>query len=309
MIELDARLEAKNRAEFITPIKLREFIVNKIKLDGHNNCCILEPAIGSGQLLYEIHDLATKIYGFDIVETLKEVLTHNFKDKIEYQCNDFITADFNNLVDIAVTNYPFSLKPTQEQIDYILQDNFLNQFYNKKVTGVLDFIFILKSFVLAQHGYYLCFPGIGYRKIETKFRKYLVDNNYLEEYGRISNCQFSHTTISILFIKLSKHKTNKQVKTFNLDLLNNKYIETIRNKFDDAYTFIIPNFDEIEKELVVNVNPVELEIKARESLKEIIKAQINLSKLVYNLDNKLHVLPSPNKFIDELNNLLNNLAV
>ena len=304
MLELDARLEAKNRAEFITPIKLREFIANKIKLDGHNNSCILDPAIGSGQLLANVHDRATKIYGFDIVEKLKEPLTHNFKDKIEYQCKDFITANFNNLVDIAVSNYPFSLKPTQEQIDYILQDNFLSQFYDKKVTGVLDFIFILKSFALAQHGYYLCFPSIGYRQTEAKFRKYIIDNNYLEEYGIISNCKFEHTTISILFIKLSKHKTNKQVKAFNLDLPNNKYIDTTIDQFDDAYTFTSPNF-EIKKELV---NIVELEIQARESFKRKIIKEINFSKTVYNLDSALCVLPTPNEFINELINILNDLA-
>ena len=78
----------------------------------------------------------------------------------------------------------------------------------KKVTGLLDFIFILKSFELVKEGYYLCFPGIGYRTQEEKFRKYLIDNKFIKEYGIINNCQFDHTSISILYLHLSKEKTD-----------------------------------------------------------------------------------------------------
>lgn len=46
MQEYDTRGEAKKLAEYITPLKLRQFLASKITKD---NLTILEPAIGSGQ--------------------------------------------------------------------------------------------------------------------------------------------------------------------------------------------------------------------------------------------------------------------
>jgi type I restriction-modification system DNA methylase subunit len=61
--EADLRQVAKNNAEYITPQALREFLKSKIEKD---NITVLEPAIGSGQLLFDVFDKIFAIDGYDI---------------------------------------------------------------------------------------------------------------------------------------------------------------------------------------------------------------------------------------------------
>ena len=61
--EYDTRAVAKTNAEYITPQALRQFLAQKIT---KNNITVLEPAIGSGQLLFELRDKITEIDGFDV---------------------------------------------------------------------------------------------------------------------------------------------------------------------------------------------------------------------------------------------------
>ena len=294
MKEFDTRVKAKELAEFITPSKLRDFLASKIN---GNNLTILEPAIGSGQLLFNIKDKISIIDGYDVNDNAINVAKENFAEKINIFNQDFITCDINKQYDIAIANYPFSLKPTEEQKQYICNDKYLSKFYDKEaepnmlgnfakkiktsnITGVLDFVFILKSFNLANEGYYFCFPGIGYRQQEKVFREYLIKNKYIKEYGIISNCQFDHTSISILFLHLTKER-NETTKSFNLDLKTNEIIEAVAN-FDNAI-FNMPQ-KEVAKEVV---DPVELEKQARESVLNIVQHSLNCSKMICELDQNL----------------------
>ena len=273
MKEYDLRLEAKKNAEFITPEKLRYFIASKVN---KKNITVLDPAIGSGQLLFKIDDIKS-IDGFDINIHSLNCAKENFHS-INIYNDDFITYDVTNEYDYAISNYPFSIKPSDNQKEYIKNDSFLSSFYNKDITGVLDFIFILKSFSKAKEGLYFCFPGIGYRKQEEKFRKYLIENKLIREYGVIRNCKFEHTSISLLFLHLTKEK-NESVNSFNLDLEKNEIIEQEAD-FND-FNFNTPPSKIEEKE---EVDPFLLEKNIRDSLINNIKSQIKVSFLLEELD-------------------------
>jgi hypothetical protein len=294
MLEFDTRLEAKKNAEFITPVKLREFLSSKIK---ENNINVLEPAIGSGQLLFNIKDKIKSIDGFDVNNNAVNYAKQNFSNKINGFNQNFILSEINKHYDVAIANYPFSLKPNDDEKKYICNDVFLSQFYrtdnsqdifgnyikkleNKNITGKLDFIFILKSFYYSNSGYYFCYPGIGYRQEEKKFRKYLIDNKFIKEYGIIENCKFDHTGISILFLHLTKEK-NEQSKSFKLNLETNKVLEKIAT-FED-YNFDLPQ-KVIEKDYC---DPVEMEMIARENVISIVKAQLMFSKTIASIDPKV----------------------
>lgn len=288
--EFDTRKKAKDLAEFITPPILRQFINQKVKGDNLN---ILDISIGSGQLLFELNNRISTIVGFDVNSESLKACKQNFKDKATLYNMDFITNNIELNQDICICNYPFSLKATEEQEKFILNDNFLKQFYDKRVTGLLDFIFILKSFEIVKEGYYLCFPGVGYRKQEEKFRKYLIDNNFIKEYGLINNCQFEHTNISILYIHLTKEKEHNP-KSFSLDLKTNELLE---DKFDfEDYVFKYPQKETIRKK----INHIEVEQQAREQIFKQLKKQYELSLAMYQFDNSLKVLPSPEKWIKEM---------
>lgn len=97
----------KQFAEFLTPEKLRLFLAKEV---GKCNV-IFDPCVGSGALLFNID--ANKKIGNDFNE--KSVYFAN-KNGIESTNYDYITMDDSNInYDVVVSNYPFSLTPTEEQ--------------------------------------------------------------------------------------------------------------------------------------------------------------------------------------------------
>lgn len=314
MKEFDTRAEAKSRAEFITPQALRQFLAEKITT---NDLSVLEPAIGSGQLLFEISDKMQSIDGFDISQSAVDMCKQNFKGKGgNIECRDFITAEISKSYDVAIANYPFSLPISEEQKVAISNDVFLSRFYSKdedaneslfdipkqvkpsEVNGVLDFIFILKSFQHAQEGFYFCFPGIGYRGQEEKFRKYLIENKFIKEIGQLNNCKFDHTSISILFLHLTKIP-NETTKSFTLDFKTNEYLEKVatfeNNQFDYPRKVV-------EKEFF---DPIEVERQVRNSIIQNLKKELDLSSKLYDIDPELRKnLPTIEEFKQEIIDVL-----
>lgn len=282
MEEIDIRKKAKRNAEFITPNQLRIFLSKKVMGE---NLTVLEPAIGSGQLIFNILDKCKYIHGFDInIESVNASIDNLKGIDTFIENTDFITCNTWLNYDIAISNYPFSLIPNEEQKKYILNDPFLSSFYDGKVTGKLDIIFILKSFHISSEGIYLCFPGIGYRGTERYFREYLVNNKFIKEYGLIENCKFEHTNIPILFLHLTK-TPNDKTKSFYLDLKTNEIIEEEVKEWDDQFTFYIPRKEQ-DKEVI---NTVELENSNREKAMKVFITQIKFSKLVYEVDESIQL--------------------
>lgn len=297
--EFDGRAEAKNRAEYITPKPLREFIAKYVKGE---NLSVLEPAIGSGQMLESIADRIESIDGYDVEGKVVDALTANFGTRCTFHHKSFLSASIDKHYDYAISNYPYSLKfkDFPDDANAVLQDDTLKQFYpSNKVTGVMDFAFILKSFNYANEGIYLCYPGIGYRAAEKKFRQYIIDNNYLVEYGILENAGFDHTAIPILFMHLSKDKDPKQpVISFNRDLkAGTELVEEVK-QFDSSYTLEIPK--EVQNKLS-DFDPVATELEARKAVEQALKRQIKFSAMVWNIDEEVRKeLPSVKDWLNEL---------
>ena len=89
-----------------------------------------------------------------------------------------------------------------------MRKNIQSEFEWKK-SGCVDDIFVLKSLKYTKRfGFYILFPGVGYRKTEQQFRELI--GNKLVELNRIDNA-FTDTGISVLFIVVDKEKTNNKV--------------------------------------------------------------------------------------------------
>ena len=279
--EFDGRKEAKKRAEYITPNVLRKFIADYVHGE---ELSILDPAIGSGQLLECVSHKLKHIDGYDVSSNVEKPLKINFGDKCTFHNKSFIQAKLIKFYDYAISNYPFSLKfkDNPEDSMAVLNDTFLKQFYNKSVTGVMDFSFILKSFNVSKKGIYLCHPGIGYRSAEKKFREYIIKNDYLVEYGLLEEVSFEHTSISILFIILSKEKAEKSIKSFYKNFNNGEYEEKQVNAFDENYTLEIP-----KKAVLVDYadfDALETEKQARRQIEEMIMKQLKFSQVIGSID-------------------------
>lgn len=218
--ESDLRAEAKANAEHITPIPLRKWLGERVGKVG----TVFDCSIGSGQLLQFVD--CNRIKGTDInIKSINNLLL-NFP-QAEVIHDSYFNVDVDDY-DVAISNYPFSLA-LKDLVDTAPSE--LSEFYPKgKVTGKADFPFIIRSFINARDkGYYLCFPGIAYRGQEQKFRDWLVEKNYLKSVGILKSCEFTSTTIDILYLELDKHKLDNKVELFNYDFKNsnNNISETV----------------------------------------------------------------------------------
>ena len=196
---------SKKLAEYITGAELRKYVARKVKQYLNiENPTVFDGAVGSGQLEQFIEP--SILYGVDVQENSINSARQNFKNT-ELEVKSFFEYEKENLlVDCVIMNPPFSIK--FKDLSEIEQKNIQKEFEWKK-SGVVDDIFVLKSIKYTKrYGFYILFPGVGYRRSEEIFRK-LIGNN-LAELNRIDNA-FTDTTISVLFIVIDKEKTNNKV--------------------------------------------------------------------------------------------------
>ena len=196
---------SKKLAEYITGIELRKYVARKVKkYINKENIIVFDGAVGSGQLEQFVE--LGMLYGVDVQENSINSARQNFENT-ELEVKSFFEYEKENLlVDCVIMNPPFSIK--FKDLSELEQKNIQKDFEWKK-SGVVDDIFVLKSLKYTKrYGFYILFPGVGYRRSEEIFRK-LIGNN-LAELNRIDNA-FTDTTISVLFIVIDKEKTNNKV--------------------------------------------------------------------------------------------------
>ena len=244
-----ARETQSKYQEFITPFALREFI--KRELGDVKNKIIFDPCLGSGQLLYDLE--CKKKIGCEIQEKACECARENGIDEVYNQ--DYIFFDDSQITyDVVITNYPFSLTPSEEQKKEIEEKENI-----KKFTGKLDRVFIKKSFLNAQKGYYLAFPGILYRREEKEFREWIIENNYLESVYFLEKTNFENTNITILLLILSKEKKDNKVKLKRYKEYEEKQSEetTEEELIKNNFTISLPEIKENEE---IDINKVNTEL-------------------------------------------------
>ncbi len=264
--------EKKKNAEFITPEVLRKWIAVKI---GRVNT-VFDCSVGSGQLLQFIE--CDKKLGNDINERAIEFARSN---GIECTLQDYITYDDTNITyDVAISNYPFSLKPTSEQAEHI-RFNYPFLCNNQgKFVGVLDSVFISKSFLKASKGFYLAFPGITYRRQEFPFRKWLLDNRFIKSVGLLNNCGFKDTNISLLFLELDKGPQDS-ILFFIEDIKNNTIKSEVvaYDNIEDCDISVSKYIDTAPPKEKIDIKAVEQEIN--DNFEKTLEAQLKLDLFLY----------------------------
>ena len=203
-VEHNNRIKAKNFAEYITGKELREYVATKVKKYVGENPIIFDGAIGSGQL--EQYCNPAKIYGVEIQSESCEAVKENYLN-VDIENKSFFNYMRNNFIaDCVIMNPPFSIK--FKDLSEEEQANIKSEFDWKK-SGVVDDIFVLKSLKYTKrYGFYILFPGVGYRSSEKKFRE--IVGNSLQELNMIENA-FEDTSIGVLFIVVDKEKTDNKV--------------------------------------------------------------------------------------------------
>ena len=211
MKEHNNRKKADSLAEFITSKSLRKLVASKVhEYLGDRQVTVFDGAVGSGQL--EEFIKLKHLVGIDIQQESIEALTHNFGDRCAGIVGDFFHVEngVDGSFDCVVMNPPFSLKCT-ESIDSMP--------YTKK-TGVLDECFYVLASMKARFSFFVCFPGIGYRRTEQKMRDYFGNN--IAEIITVSSA-FEDTSIDVLLVVIDKNKKSQQVSVYLYSCKDNEY--------------------------------------------------------------------------------------
>lgn len=216
MKEFNNRNIADKFAEYITGQELRKYLAEKVKKYVGEDITVFDGAVGSGQL--EQHIKPKWIYGVEIQKNACDVFKENYPNS-DISNISFFNYESDVKADCIVMNYPFSLK--FKELEEEEQKNIQKDFSFKK-SGVVDDIFILKSLKYSKRfGFYICFPGIAYRKTEEQFRKIL--KNTVLELNIIENA-FEDTSIPVLFLIIDKEKTDIEVTKEIYDCKTKKII-------------------------------------------------------------------------------------
>ena len=237
---------SKKLAEYITGTELRKYVAEKVKKYLNiENPTVFDGAVGSGQLEQFINPAI--LYGVDVQENSINSARQNFQNT-ELEIKSFFEYEKENLfVDCIIMNPPFSIK--FKDLSEIEQKNIQKDFEWKK-SGVVDDIFVLKSLKYTKRfGFYILFPGVGYRRTEETFRK-LIGNN-LAELNRIDNA-FTDTGISVIFIVIDKEKNDNKVYREIYDCKLDKQILEDEWILENDYSWQQPQEEREVEEIDIN---------------------------------------------------------
>lgn len=211
MKEHNNRQIADKYAEFITSKALRVFLAEKVReYLGDRTLSVFDGAVGSGQLEQFIQ--VKSITGVDIQRQAIDAFKENYGDRATGIVSSLfdVIHDIPDDFDCVVMNPPFSLK---------MEKPVAGMPYVKK-TGLLDECFYVLSSMKARFSFFICFPGVGYRRTEQKMRSYF--GNTVAELITIDN-GFDDTAISTLLVVIDREKTEDSVSVARYDCKKMQY--------------------------------------------------------------------------------------
>lgn len=189
--EHNNRQKANKFAEYITGETLRRYVAQKVRQYAGENVSVFDGAAGSGQLEQFVQP--REFVAVEIQPESCEALHQNYPQAVIFN-QSFFTYRSEQICDCVIMNPPFSLK--FKDLSEEEQTQIQAEFPWKK-SGVVDDIFVLKGLAQAKRwGFFILFPGVGYRNTEKQFRTLI--GNQLVELNRIQNA-FEDTQIEVLF--------------------------------------------------------------------------------------------------------------
>lgn len=287
------REDFKNKGIFYTPPELAEMLKNYVNFEPKE---IYDPTCGDGALLNVFGDNVKK-YGQEINAEQLEVAKQRLKNFTGY-CGDTLKdpAFIDKKFDCILANPPFSIKwepyndirfkdcpelPPPSKADYAF---------------LLHVLYYLKDDGIAVT---LNFPGILYRgNKEGKIRKWMVDNNYIERIVNIPPNTFVDTKINTVLIIFKKNKTTTNIIFEDKELKQERTVALQEIQQND-YNLSVNQY--IHKEEVKeNINPIELENDARQSMLNKLEKDIKVDLMICEFE-KIDI----NSYLDDLVDVIN----
>ncbi|MDP0268871.1 SAM-dependent methyltransferase [Glaesserella parasuis] len=283
--EHNNREKANKFAEYITGETLRRYVADKVKKYAGENVAVFDGAAGSGQLEQFIQP--SRFVAVEIQPESCAALAQNYPQAVT-NCQSFFTYQGQSQCDCVVMNPPFSLKfkALSETEQAAIQAEF-----TWKKSGVVDDIFVLKGLAqAARWGFFILFPGVGYRNTEKMFRTLI--GNQLVELNRIQNA-FEDTSIEVLFLVIDKQKTGTITRRELFDCKTHQLIVS------DEWQIVPDRWEQVQppESPKETIDILALEAQAQQCAKQKILAELRFSKVVAEFE-ETHT--EFNAFCDEL---------
>lgn len=292
------RKEFKAKGVFYSDIEMAELLKSFMPPDITE---VYDPTCGDGGLLSVFPDDVRK-YGQELNPDQARVASERLVNS-EIAVGDTLTdPKFNERrFGAIVANPPFSIKwnpPADPKHDPVFADA-----PTLPPPSKADYAFLLHILhCLADDGVaaVLNFPGICYRgQREGVLRKWMIDQNLIDKVILIEGGHFVDTKISTVVLVLKKKRTEDFIfmRDNGLDLEREVPLSEIE---DNGYTLNVGHYLSLPKPEKPPVNPLELEMKAREGALRRIKAEINFSLMVAKMEGW-----SIEPFLDSIHDLIN----
>ena len=296
------RKQFAEKGVFYTDEKLANMLADELSKSPFNIKEVYDPTCGAGNLLAVFSDDVVK-YGQEINPEQAEVARQRLNNAYIATGDTLVNPAFTDRkFRHIVANYPFSIKwqPTP--------DPRWNDAPTLPPPSKADYAFILHILsMLDEDGVAvtLNFPGVLYRGArEGKIREWLVRQNLIDSVTWIEGGYFEDTDIATALVVFRKHREATSIKFANHQDGSEciaSFEEVQQNDFNlSPSSYIIVN-DEREP-----IDPIAVEIAARNEILRDLNAQLGFSKHAIMLHEALGLPPLPplDEFINDITNLL-----
>ena len=251
----------KLRGEYFTPQCVSKLLAKIVILGQNSINKVYDPTCGTGSLLIQFkkeagNNIEEGFFGQEINPITYNLARMNmFLHNVSYDKFNIVLGDtlinpqFKDKIpfDAIVSNPPYSIKWAGKDDQALINDERFAPVGALAPKSKADFAFVLHSLhYLSNKGRaaIVAFPGIFYRDMEKKIRKYLIDNNFIEAIIVLPPNLFYNTSISVNILVLSKNKKNTKTqfidasgeefykKATKNNILEDKHIDKIIEIFD-----------------------------------------------------------------------------
>ena len=289
------REEFKKQGIFYTPsdlaVKIRSYVDNSPE-------SVYDPTCGAGNLLRVFPDEVAK-YGQELdAEQVEQIDIPNFRG---FSGDTLMHDGFKGYTfDCIVANPPFSVKWNPNALK---DDERFRQAPTVPPPSKADWAFMLHILHhLKDNGVAVCleFLGILYRgNREGKIRKWLVEQNYIDRIVHIEGNTFEDTAIATCIVVLKKNRKTTDV-TFEM---GEKTIIATKETIEANDYVLSPNIYFPDERVQEEVDPIELEYKARAIFISRLRKELEFERIVCEIE-KISMEP----FIEAIRSVLNEYA-
>ena len=275
--------EFKAKGIFYTTNELALLIKSFVNIDIDE---VYDPTCGDGSLL-SVFDDNIKKYGQEINDHQLEVAENRLTNFTGY-CGDTLKdpAFIDKKFKCIVANPPFSIAWEPPIFNGIFTDDRFRLVPALPPKSKADYAFILHILHFLETdgiAVVLNFPGILYRgNSEGQIRKWIVEQNYIDKVVRIPGKKFVDTTIETALVVFRKNKTVTDIEFIDSEK-DKSYTATFEEIKANDFVLSVSSFvkDEVKQ---IKYNPNELQSNSRTNMIKKIKADIEIDKMVCELE-------------------------